>query len=433
MSDPYEVSALTIGRAGFDVPLCQVSAWDTSGDQVQISGRIGYTRLDHAVADAKVGRQQLLGLVNNPDESVVPVLYAPDSTLDGYYRVTAMQVRLDGTSEASYDSGVWPFDATLEPVRGLSTAVTECTCYGVVRRNDLGITHAIAWHSFPGNTQELWADNGDLNLFHRQAEDGDVALSITGVTASDMVYRPRGWIAPADFYQAAAQLQQTDILDADTTLRRVVIGRNTFLDPDGWRLCNGFIDVRPDSHAGQVRISWFNGTTWTAPKRWSFHGETAGGAVADFSTVTPLWVGPDRAAIRLGTSISFGRQWGRVWIDIGVSRGDRWARCVLSSDRVDNWGVWSETGTTASTAITGGIRATANDSEGNRFILASGRSRTGGLSTGRLTSAASLKGIDFGIGIELGGSGASTFPETADHQVSQYMWAQHERTAVVAR
>jgi hypothetical protein len=440
MTSPLNVPQLRVGRAGFDVPLNNIVTWEAGQRQLRVTGKIGYTRQIRAVEDAVTGRQQILALAGDLDEQVVPVRYSANAAMDGYYRVLSSSVPLDATNEAPLTNGVWPFELTLEQVPGSVTPIVESTCLGVVRANDHSLTAGIAWHTWPGNAFEGWTDNGNINgTWSRIAEDGVVTIAANSASGS-LTYRPRCWLAAADYYQGAATLQTTGAGDTDTSLRRTVIGRQSPITPTRWRLHNGLIAVTPSATAGQIDVRVFDGTIWETAKTYSFNA-TAGGAINGFQSVTPLWVGPDRVAIRLGTTIGFGRYWGRLWIDLSVSRGDRWVRGILTTDRSDNWGVWSETSPKAATAITGGIRGTSNDAGGNRYILASSRAQTNDLTNGRLVSTALIgghsvgvvKAFDFGIGVELGGSTAVDFPETAPNQVLQYMFAQHERQSVVAR
>jgi hypothetical protein len=148
----------------------------------------------------------------------------------------------------------------------------------------------------------------------------------------------------------------------------------------------------------------------------------------------------EEVIIHLGCTVNFGINWGRVGVDLALRRGDRIVRGFLSSDSQSNWQVARNT-TEAATAITygavtlGNIRATANDGDGNRYVLITDQTATpvSDLGNGSLTqNAATNNTFDFGIGSEIGGSGAA-HPNWAQDLAQQYIATQIEEQRVVIR
>ena len=114
-------------------------------------------------------------------------------------------------------------------------------------------------------------------------------------------------------------------------------------------------------------------------------------------------------------------QFGRVWIDLTVRRGDPFVGGLVQFDTNGSLsGVVAiePTTSTASTALTGGLRASSTDlPEGNRAVwaLQGGTSLTTTTGTGRIVQAAtSTVSVPFMVGFELGGSASAGIEEAQD-------------------
>jgi hypothetical protein len=119
-------------------------------------------------------------------------------------------------------------------------------------------------------------------------------------------------------------------------------------------------------------------------------------------------------------------------LDLSIRRGARYVECLfIGSGPLGQWGV-GRTATEAATAITGGIRATANDAAGNKFVLASPRATTNDLTEGRIYATGALTGSwPFMVGCDVGG--AASLPLSSQGLIYQYMAAQGETQRVTAR
>jgi len=421
---------LTIGRCGLDVTHDNVQSIDDSGDRVQIQGWL-YTS---SLADAKVLRQQLLGHVNNPDEPVVPVTWSSDSSLDGFYRVTGASVGAQH-EQRNYDNFIFPFSVDLERVDGTGmSALAECNQVVALRTNPHGITTG-SWLPLP------WLQDVGIDSFIR---NGTTSVYMSGTVArsgensglwmssdsTPSIFPGTGFsqiLLPASsWYTGGCRVEVGSSF-------RYAVGRQIVRDLTNWRISNGLVRVIANASAGaQIDVQWHNGTSWSSTK--SFAVTLSGSAYTTYTAApTSMHIlrnSPERVTIRVVSA-------GTVFIDLSIRRGSRIVEVNATEStgiNASSWGV-KRTSTEASTALTGGIRATSNDGDTNRFVLSGAGSNaiTTDLVNGRMyVSGGSPTSFQFGISSEIGGSGASGM-NTAQNQVYQYMAVWGEVMRVVSR
>lgn len=140
---------------------------------------------------------------------------------------------------------------------------------------------------------------------------------------------------------------------------------------------------------------------------------------------------PEVCVIRLGCTVAYGYDWGRTYLDLRLRRGDRNVEGTLVSAAQSDWGV-AFSGVTACTARTGGIRVTANDADGNRYVLAQADAITSDLVNGSIRQTAATYNVyPFMVSSEIGGSGvAASSLDVAQNLIYTYMAATGERAAV---
>jgi hypothetical protein len=85
----------------------------------------------------------------------------------------------------------------------------------------------------------------------------------------------------------------------------------------------------------------------------------------------------------------------------------------------------------ASASFTGGYRPTANDADGNRYVLGSARSFSGNSGTGVISKNATPR-FDYMIGLELAGTSAVSGDTGAD-LLAQYLGSPSETIVAVKR
>lgn len=144
-----------------------------SGDRVSVRGTVLAADLN----ELKARRQQLLGLVDDTDDPIVPVTWSTDATLDGYYRVTGASVDHIGPTSVPRAG----FAVTLEAISGATAPLVELDASAVVRTNGLGATSgepaaiAVAYHESASTYDSL--TSGGTGLVARAGEDGDVYVA----------------------------------------------------------------------------------------------------------------------------------------------------------------------------------------------------------------------------------------------------------------
>lgn len=406
---PYGVGSTT-GAPG---TMWGARLWNADGDIVAIEGFLNAPE----VGDALALRQQILGYSENIDEEVIPVTWTADSTADGYYRVRKAAVNMKGSSLAH---GLFEFSMQLERIRGYAAPLFESILLGADLTNAHSFTGATPWHAVPVAAVD-YAEIDVLADFERAAEGGDMHF----IHLTDYNVTPRFFVTPADYYLGAATFEL-----GSGSLYRTIVGTQAENLPDAWRLSNGLVRLTPAA-SGRIEISHFNGTAWSAAKAFRFL--TNGTHIFDeFTNVTVLRNSAEEAAIRLTASTTGGFAEGPKVIDIALRRGDRMVRGLLQSYSGRSFRVQRDTAE-ASSALTGGIRATANDADGDRFVLFSTKAHSTDLTNGYIQSTSgALTSFDFGIGSEVGGSGAAE-PDRAGDLAKQYFAGQSEQMLVVSR
>jgi hypothetical protein len=287
-----------------------------------------------------------------------------------------------------------------------------------------------AFHGYPDAVVEYSLASAAVTAT-RSSADGILRFTSFNAglgSATLMNATPRFYLTPANFYVGAATIEQGSPLQP-------TVGRSVQPDVVNWRLSNGLVRVTPNATPGKIDIAHWKGAAWAAAKTYKI---TASGLVNGWTAVTVLRNSTEECVLRLSCTTT-----GDViptYLDISLRRGDRLVRMNLSIQwNTANFAAVYRDATEAATAITygavtlGGIRATANDADGNRYVLLSYQGgTTNDLVFGGLTLTAGQKTMDIGIGSEIGGSGAAAI-DTATAIANQYLAAQAESQRIVSR
>lgn len=408
---PYGIGT---GNGGVLPTTWGARAWDMDGDEVTLAGFL------HApgVGDALALRQQILGYAENTDEEVIPITWAADSTINGYYRVRKAAVAMKGPSLAH---GLFEWEMQLERVAGYASPLFESILLGANVVNAHSASGQTPWHAVPAAVTE-YSKEGVTASYTRTGSDGAVQFSVLDDYDTGSL---RFYLAPEDYYIGAATFEL-----GSSNLFRSIVGLQAENLPTAWRLSNGLVRVTPSTTTGQLDISHYDGTSWDAAK--TFQLLINGSHVVNaFTTVTVLRNSAEEVVIRLGCATAGGLAVGPVTVDLVLRRGDRIVRGYIESEQPYAWRV-QRASSEAATALTGGIRATSNDASSNRFVLFAAKAFTSVLGSGALYSSSAVTGFDFGIGSEVAGSGASA-PNAAADLAHQYFAGQSEQMLVVAR
>lgn len=381
----------TIGRASFSYGPSSVS-W--SGDTVSLDIPI---RPPTTIEQAKVIRQQLLGMMNNPDESAFPVTSTEDSDLDGFYTVRGVNVE---PVDSFLRNGVMFCSVGLVRVaNGYQNPTIETTVVSQLATNS---------HSVASTTD--WA----LALVWRDDEEGKVdAGSIFGSTSAGYTHTSidttdvwlYGWdAANKSGYWSRLANPATHYSPPRCKIEYKVgstwydaVGRQI---PEGvpWRISNGFIRIGHDSAfpTSSVFVEMADTGAWVGRYLTVFlMTELAGPFVIRNS--------PESVTVRVqGVS-----NLAATYADFTVWQGGVIAQLAMSNSSAATiaWSV-ALTSTEAGTNVTGGIRTTSNDANGNRITLLCRQAVTTNTGVTSITVSPSIASAVFGIGFSAGaGSG----------------------------
>lgn len=419
--------SVTIGRVGSDgieLPDPEISY---SGSQVTLSGTFTPPAGSATgLVDTLWLREQLLGLVGNDDEPVVPVVWSTRPQLNGYYRVTDAQASLP-TGSTQGEAPFLPWGATLDRVVDYRQAPLEVFGVHGLIANGLGITGADVMTAAPSLAVDWWPGVGSTTAGTRVADNGTLQISVDPSSTLSTTYLSRLSIAPEYYYIGAARAEYG--VDSTPTWR-TVIGRQAFTTTEIpasnlVRISNGLVRVRPT--ATTLQVEWFNGTSWSTPTSFQL---VQGASFNPFSFIVGrvLLCSPTEVVLRLEVTVASSAV--PYIVDLRLRRGSRNVLVRIASYLSDSFGVRFSPGV-AATSLTGGLRRTSNNSSGNREILISNTATTKNTSVGMLTDSTVRNSVLFGIGAEIGGSSA-TLQNVASLQVSEWFSAQSETQRVVA-
>lgn len=408
------MTLLAVGRVfdGYDVAPTSMS-WD--GDRLSLSGPIYIpTSSSNRYERLSAVRDRIRALVNNDDERHVPVTFTLDPALDGFYRPLAASITFEAHAPTAAH-GTWSM--TLERLgRGALPQIEVYSNYAHVDpSNALSATEAtvnaataIFISACPNDAYDAW--NGYTSA------GGDDRTSASGVLAT-WDFTPSAGAAlpfsaihrftaePADAYVGACSLRGTYAGVAD----QLCLG-DMAPTTDGLVISNDLIRVKVTS--GALTLEVYDSGAWvtTSATDWSLTGTAAAGAIFDYNAapyVSVLRNSPEQVSVRLiGATSTTTTALGRMWLDITVQRGSMIASFTARADVDARWDVRAST-VIAGTTINGGVRQTSNDANGNRLVVVGACNTRNTGQIGVSQSAAVGDHLNFGIGVELGGSAAT--------------------------
>jgi hypothetical protein len=410
--------ALTLGRAGKTLALPEPSLWDNQNGRVTVRGSFQLS----PVTDSLRLRDQLLGYQDNWDEPIVPVVVGSEPRLTGYYRVLGVYI---STDVEALNSGWVRYEMALQQVMGFTQPLFESIISGSLLTNAVGavLADVMGFHTvptIPGTGADYSEQPVTNNYSARTSADGSVDFYYSPSALSGSAH---SMCPPVNFYTGAATFEQGSPLQP-------VVGRG-LAQPDlvNWRLSNGLVRVTWVS-SSILGVSHYNGSTWSAVKQYAFSSPAVGP-----TSISILRNSVEETTMRM-SAVAGGNN--TLNVDISLRRGDRIVRIYMSSSfsitpKIARGTAEAATAITYGAVTLGGFRATANDGDGNRYVLLSYQSAaTSDLVNGALTRGASGTSFDIGIGSEIGGSGA-TVPNRAVDIAQQYLAAQSESQRIVSR
>lgn len=385
---------------------------NTGSATIQLGGQESYPPLSRAEWAAR--RENIIGL----NGALVPVNFVNATEHDGYYRVVDVGTDVTDWTRAGQpasvvDAGLFTWTLRLESVGPANAVDLESRLAAPGRANDFAQAGE-RWHAPAGGHIAYTTPDGlPSGSVTRTGEDGAL-----------VVYRGVPDTASARWGCALADYQKGRVRFTVDGYERV--GLSTIAAAaSGWQLSNGLVRISPGS--GTFLLAQHDGAGWSAGKAWNINrGGSASASAIGIDGISVIR--NDFEAITLRAVDSRGP--GRNLLDITLRRGSRFIECYLQTDASSTLAAVLSSAE-AGTAGTGYVAATANDGDGDRYIVGSARTFTGLTTAGGIQKTGATF-LDFYLGVVLGGSGAVAGDQAA-HLHDQYIGAGAEMVTGVRR
>lgn len=386
----------------------EVTASRQSGGSLQIVGQESHPPLTKtAVMAAYENLDAVEGLV-------VPVEFTDKVGLTAFYLVDSVTANLARYHNGAEQAVTWTL--SLKLVGTERDVEIESRVPTIGRITDLvGPPAASYWHApaigYTSYFTGLTAPSGQLS---RLSGDGPVTV-FTGIPFG---VSPR-WTVPVGSYMAGAARLFID------SLPRLGTKTPPFA---AWQLDNGLVKVTPGANGAITVSCWdpeggdFGVGGWGSAKDYAV--QAAGGAVTGQPEFTILRNDPEEVVVRL----TYPTTSGRTTLDLALRRGSRFVQGTVKRNSASVLGI-ARTAAEAASVVTGGLRATAADAEGNRFVMGSSKVSTTTTATASLTKSG-VTVYDFFLGHEVGVAAAG---DTFADLLGQYLGSTGERARVVTR
>ena len=406
-----------IGRVTAD----DVIAVDRNGKTFRVTA--------HVLGDLEplIANIQLNGHVTSPDEPVIPVVDSSgQAPLNGFFRLLDVSYPTDPTTIASQRV---PFTVTLEQVASSHMPLVELRTLGALRTN----AHSI----LVGSTSPSVALPNDAGALDLGFNKGGVCDSDTGnvviLADSDLLDgRISYGLAASVWYEGAATLQ----LDPGVADPYSITGRQVEVvnSASAWVIHNGLVRLTSGATGNEFEIDAFDGTAWGNSKTFKLRGL----AVGDVSIVgarvamTVLRNSPNVVSIRVAHTGNLGTSYFTVTVDITLRRGMRmFDISVATSDgTTTKWGLANQDSEAAS-AITGGMAATAEDADNQKYVVAIAPACS--VSSDGLYLDTAASSATFGLGITGSSTGSDTAFTTTSSLIAAWYASLSETQRVVDR
>lgn len=371
----------------------------------------GFLNLRGQESSPPLTRQQAYNVheaMRSMNGQIVAVRFDDKDFLNGFYRVEELDTMIDAYP------GVFKFSWTLGLHRLGSDGHSEIESQlvGGERLTDHGSLTPVKWHAPSMNHHSYYTLSTTPSSFTRTSADGEMTI-YTGVPD----FNPRWGTSASDYHEGEVTLR------ADS---QVVPGLDYHNHPEEFELSNSLARISPNgTNPGRFDIAFYDGSAWRSRVWQVMVGGSALNTAWDAMSI--LKNEPEEVVVRLVRSVGGG---GRISLDINLRRGSRFVGFFLQRHAAATLGVRLSTAV-AGTSFTGGVRASSNDANGNRYVVGSAVSHTADIGNGGL-SKASVSKLDFFIGMVVGGSSAQS-GDTHEDLMAQYLGTPAETTLVVRR
>ena len=365
-----------------------------------------------SIEAATLQRQQILGIIDNEDEPVIPVSWDLDSSLSGYYRPISASVE---PTQAFLQNRLMRASVALERVKnGYANPAIETYVVSRVATNAHSVVaspnaNALAI-SHPLDSTQVELDRTGLpsatNFRTLASVSGDI-LNYYGASGSDFEGYSIAYTPVDEYYRNACTIEYRGDENA------VIVGRQFPELPVNtvWSLNNGIILVQPTGNFNEVEIGVWDAVS-SEFESFNIRAGVLGSGVFLASSqhsiagasVAPVILrnSPEVCSIRLtngATEPSF---------TITIWRGSVVAVITAETETATNTVALGIAPAAAGTNITGGVRTTSNNAAGNRMVLLNRAAGTTSTSDTALRVTTATTRSVFGVALQKGGTGAPT-------------------------
>jgi hypothetical protein len=306
---------------------------------------------------------------------VIAVTFTDKPERNGYYAVKSAGATYTENLNERVTSD---WKVSLDRIGSDAETDLQSRLTGAVRLNDFSLTGE-RWHAPPIGHYAYYTGATNPTTMTRTGADGTMTV-YRGVPSG---VSPR-WGCPPTSYL-------TGRVKATTTGSQEVYGTDVPLAATGWSLSNGFINVTT-SASGSLDVQAYSGGTYHS-KLWNVSVAGSGASISSWDGATLLRNDPEQVILRLIRSLSPGR----ATLDLTLRRGSRFVEGYLQTGTSATLAAYrSALETNTSFAASGYVTATADDADGNAFVIGSARSFTAHTNGGITKSSATS--LDFFIG-----------------------------------
>lgn len=407
---------ITVGRAVINNAASNVQQ---QGDLLAFDITIDNRTTAGQVSSGFAIRQQLLGMLNNDDEQVFPVTSSDDPTWDGYYRVSSVNVE---PFPVFLSSGAMRASFSLQRVAGgYANPVIETYVVSSVTTNSHGVTaptygllasYPSAFTGVDVDVTGLDENNTTFLTVSAASEDGTVTRSLDNFYAvtTERVGYSLSYVPPADYYgPGACQIIQSSVSDF------ALVGKQaSALTAGNWTISNGLIRISPTGNTNEINVEGWDSPAWRG--RIVRAGRISAGSFTASTTFqinggsVPVILrnSPETVVIRVSNGYS------QPYFTFTLFRG---ATVVLvhveGDDDVIGLGL---SPTAAGTNVTGGVRTTATDANGNRFVLLRRGAVTTSTTHTAVVPSVGTRSSTYSIGWNIGATASLPYSEAAHLQ-----------------
>jgi hypothetical protein len=393
---------VTIGRAVLDDAVSNVQQ---QGDLLSFDVTITNATTGGLVSSGQAVRQQLLGMMNNEDEDVFPVLSTDDPSWDGYYRVQSINVE---PFPVFLSSGAMRASFALQRVGGgYANPAIENYVVSRVATNAHGITsptYALAI-SHPRGPASIQLDRTGLPdaTFLRQPIGIWGEINNYYDTGSNFEGYSIAYSDPSEYYTNDCRIQYSG--------GGVTVGRQfpPIAINETWSMSNGFIWALPSGADNEIDVGVWDPVAMSVETFAVRAGTISAGSFTASTThsivgasVAPIVLrnSPETISLRVTNGV------GEPTFTFTMWRGSMILQVTVDTPTAANVALGIAP-TAAGTNITGGVRTTSNNGSGNRFVILNRAAVTTSTThTAAAATTATTRSV-FGIAVQRGGSSAT--------------------------